>query len=83
MRVQITAKPGQDGLGAFVQDVTRLAPDAGGSAITITATAATIIQAFTRAALGAVLAITVLLLAVLATVALFQFFVLDRKVHYK
>jgi sn-glycerol 3-phosphate transport system permease protein len=28
-------------------------------------------------------AITVVLLAVLATVALFQFFVLDRKVHYK
>ena len=68
VRVQITAKPGQDGLGAFVQDVTRLAPDAGGSAITITATAATIIQAFTRAALGAVLAITVLLLLALRRV---------------
>jgi sn-glycerol 3-phosphate transport system permease protein len=32
---------------------------------------------------GYAAAITVLLLAVLATVALFQFFVLDRKVHYK
>ena len=32
---------------------------------------------------GYAAAITVVLLAVLATVALFQFFVLDRKVHYK
>ena len=32
---------------------------------------------------GYAAAITVLLLAVLATVALFQFFVLDRKVHYQ
>ena len=61
VRVQITARSGQDGLRPFVDDVLRVAPDAGGSAVTIVATADTIIEAFTRAALGAVAAITVLL----------------------
>jgi sn-glycerol 3-phosphate transport system permease protein len=32
---------------------------------------------------GYAAALTVVLLALLATTALFQFFVLDRKVHYK
>ena len=60
VRVQVTAKPGVE-LGLFVQQVEGVAPDAGGSAVTIIATAATIIEAFTRAAVGAVLAITVIL----------------------
>ena len=51
--------------GRFADAVRSVAPDAGGSAITITETAATILGAFRAAAIGAVLAITVLLLAVL------------------
>ncbi len=64
VRVQISAKPGAAaaaGLREFVQQVQSIAPDAGGSAVTIVSTADTIIQAFTRAALGAVVAITVIL----------------------
>ena len=68
VRVQITARSGQDGLRPFVDDVLRVAPDAGGSAVTIVATADTIIEAFTRAALGAVAAITVLLACALRRV---------------
>ena len=67
VRVQITARPGTD-LGAFVQQVATVTPDAGGSAVTIVSTAATIIQAFTRAALGAVLAITIILAVALRRV---------------
>ena len=64
VRVQIAAKPeagGAAGLRQFVEQVRAVVPDAGGSAVTIAATADTIIGAFTRAALGAVLAITLIL----------------------
>ena len=64
VRVQIAAKPdaaAAAGLRQFVAQVQTIAPDAGGSAVTIVSTADTIITAFTRAALGAVLAITVIL----------------------
>ncbi len=63
-RVQITATPeagSSEGLSRFVQQVTAAIPEAGGSAVTIAATADTIISAFERAALGAVLAIAVIL----------------------
>ncbi len=68
MRVQIAAKPeaaSAEGLRRFVDQVSAVAPDAGGPAATILATAQTIISAFERAALGAVLAITLILLAAL------------------
>ena len=64
VRVQITAKPeaaAAAGLRRFVEQVQGVAPDAGGSAVTIAATAETIITAFTRAALGAIVAITIIL----------------------
>jgi uncharacterized protein len=50
------------GLRQFVDQVTRVAPDAGGTAVTIEATSATIIGAFRSAAVSAVLAVAVLLL---------------------
>lgn len=68
IRIQASAKPAArdaDGLEAFVAQVRSVAPQAGGSAVTITETAATIIGAFLTAAIGAVLAIAVLLLALL------------------
>ncbi len=68
VRVQIAAKPeaaSAEGLHRFVEQVASVAPDAGGPAPTIIATAQTIISAFERAALGAVLAITLILLAAL------------------
>lgn len=71
VRVQITAKPeaaAAAGLRAFVKQVQTIAPDAGGSAVTIVSTADTIITAFTRAALGAVLAITIILAVALRRV---------------
>lgn len=49
------------GLAAFVAEVTAVAPQAGGSAVTIEATSGTIVGAFRAAALGALAAITVLL----------------------
>ena len=49
------------GLETFVQQVTRVAPDAGGSAVTIEATSDTIVGAFREAAIYAVLAIAVIL----------------------
>ena len=67
VRVQLTARPGAD-IHAFVEQVTGLAPDAGGTAVTIVATAATIIQAFIQAAVGALLAITVILAVALRRV---------------
>ncbi len=67
VRVQVTARPGVD-FRDFVAEVTALAPDAGGTAVTIVATAGTIIQAFVQAALGALLAITVILALVLRRV---------------
>ncbi|MBC7799173.1 MAG: MMPL family transporter, partial [Gemmatimonadaceae bacterium] len=71
IRVQISAKPDAGsaaGLRAFVDQVRAVLPDAGGPAPTIVATADTIISAFERAALGAVLAIMLLLLAALRRV---------------
>ena len=52
-------------LRRFVEQVRGVAPDAGGAAVTIVGTADTILDAFRRAALGAVLAIAVILLAAL------------------
>ena len=63
-RVQITPKPaasGGPGLTLFVDQVTGEIPDAGGSAVTIIATARTIITAFRNAAIGAIAMIAVIL----------------------
>ena len=63
-RVQISAKPGATGaagLRRFVDQVRDVIPEAGGSAVAIVSTADTIIRAFTRAAIGAVVAILVIL----------------------
>ena len=49
----------------FVQQVSAIAPDAGGSAVTIAATADTIVGAFRQAAIYAVIAIAVILLGLL------------------
>ncbi len=59
-RVQVNPKPEAQtpaGLKTFVQQVTAVAPDAGGSAVTIAATADTIVGAFRQAAIYAVIAI--------------------------
>jgi hopanoid biosynthesis associated RND transporter like protein HpnN len=64
-RVQVNPKPEAQkpqGLKQFVQQVTAVAPDAGGSAVTIEATAETIVGAFRDAAVYAVIAIAVILL---------------------
>ncbi len=53
------------GLHHFVTQVRAIAPNAGGAAVTIVETAATIIGAFRNAAIGALLAIAVLLFAFL------------------
>ena len=71
MRVQISAKPDAaraEGLRAFVDQVSAAVPDAGGPAVTVAATAQTIISAFERAAAGAVLAITLILFLALRRV---------------
>ncbi|HEY0184794.1 MAG TPA: MMPL family transporter, partial [Rhodopila sp.] len=70
-RVQVNPKPeaqNPQGLRTFVQQVTAVAPDAGGSAVTITATADTIVGAFRDAAVYAVIAIAVILLGLLRRV---------------
>lgn len=64
-RLQVDPKP-EDAhsptrLRRFVQDVVAIAPDAGGSAVTIVATSNTIIGAFKSAATYAVIAIAVIL----------------------
>ncbi len=67
-RVQITPKPaasGGPGLNRFVDQVSVAVPEAGGSAVTIIATARTIISAFRDAAIGAILMIAVILFAFL------------------
>jgi hypothetical protein len=56
------------GLHAFVAQVETAAPNAGGSAVGIVETAATIIGAFRSAAIGAICAIAVILLLVLRRV---------------
>jgi uncharacterized protein len=53
------------GLRDFVAAVTAVAPNAGGSAVTILATSETITGAFRSAAIGALIAITVILFAML------------------
>ncbi len=68
-RVQVMGKPAADansaGLRKFVAEVTRIAPEAGGSAVTIEATSATITGAFRKAAVLAAVAITAILVVVL------------------
>lgn len=53
------------GLHRFVAEVSRVAPDAGGTAVTVVATGDTIVAAFRSAAAAALLAITVILLLAL------------------
>ncbi len=68
-RVQALAHPGardsQTGLATFVEAVRGVAPDAGGSAVQIVETAATIVGAFRNAALFALGAIVIILLVTL------------------
>ena len=63
-RVQVLPKPeagSTKGLADFVTEVTEVAPDAGGSAVTIEATSATIVGAFRSAATYAVISIAIIL----------------------
>jgi hopanoid biosynthesis associated RND transporter like protein HpnN len=72
LRVQVTAATGaQDsrGLQDFVGQVQAVAPQAGGSAVQIVETAATIITAFRTALAGAVLAIVAILALLLRRVS--------------
>jgi hypothetical protein len=67
-RIQVLPKPSarnSRGLAQFVDEVTAVAPDAGGSAVTIEATSATIVGSFRTAAVAAVAAIAVILFAAL------------------
>jgi predicted RND superfamily exporter protein len=57
-----------DGLSTFVQQVTEIAPNAGGSAVTIVATAATIVRAFQQAAIYALVALALILFGLLRRV---------------
>ena len=52
-------------LAKFVDQVTALAPDAGGAAVTIEATSRTIVGSFRSAAISALIAITVILFVAL------------------
>ncbi len=68
LRVQVLpteAARSNEGLRAFVAEVARIAPDAGGSAVTILATSNTIVGAFRSAAIGALLAIAAILFVTL------------------
>ena len=63
-RVQVLPKPeagNTKGLAQFVTEVAAVAPDAGGAAVTIEATSATIVGAFRSAAIAAVISIAVIL----------------------
>jgi hopanoid biosynthesis associated RND transporter like protein HpnN len=63
-RVQVMSKPearSSAGLHEFVTQVTAVAPDAGGSAVTIVATSTTIVDAFRSAAIYAMVAIVIIL----------------------
>jgi hopanoid biosynthesis associated RND transporter like protein HpnN len=67
-RVQVlpaTQARSSQGLRQFVSDVESVAPNAGGSAVTIVATSKTIVDAFRDAALIAVASITIILLLAL------------------
>jgi uncharacterized protein len=59
---------GSKGLGEFVAQVTSVAPNAGGSAVTIEATSETIVGAFRTAALTAIVSITIILFIALRRV---------------
>ncbi len=70
-RVQVLSTPearSSKGLAEFVAQVTRIAPNAGGSAVTIEATSATIVNAFRNAAVIAIVSITIILLVALRRV---------------
>jgi hopanoid biosynthesis associated RND transporter like protein HpnN len=70
-RLQVTPRANPDGshdLQGFVEEVARVAPEAGGSAVTIQATSATIVGAFRSAAIYALLAIMTILFVVLRRV---------------
>jgi hopanoid biosynthesis associated RND transporter like protein HpnN len=70
-RLQVNPKPeaqSPQGLKLFVQQVSSVAPEAGGSAVTITATAGTIVGAFREAAIFAVIAIALILFGLLRRV---------------
>ena len=67
-RVQVNPTPetqSPQGLKTFVHQVSAMAPDAGGSAVTIADTADTIVGAFRQAAVYAVIAIAVILFGLL------------------
>lgn len=67
-RVQVVPKRSastSSGLFDFVNEVKSVAPDAGGSAVTVVATSQTIIRAFRTAAIAAVIAIAIILLVAL------------------
>jgi uncharacterized protein len=67
-RVQVlpvAAARNSQGLHRFVAQVTRLAPDAGGTAVTVVASSDTIVGAFRSAAVAALLAIAVILVVAL------------------
>jgi hypothetical protein len=71
VRTQVLSTPqarSSAGLQQFVAQVTAIAPDAGGSAVTIEATSQTIVDAFRDAAIIAVVAITIILLLALRRV---------------
>ena len=70
-RIQVSAKPeaaSPAGLRRFAEQVEQAVPEAGGPAVTIAETAITIIAAFERAAIGALLAIVVILFVALRRV---------------
>jgi hopanoid biosynthesis associated RND transporter like protein HpnN len=61
----VAAARNSQGLHQFVAEVSRVAPDAGGTAVTVVATSDTIVAAFRSAAITAVLAIAVILIMAL------------------
>jgi hopanoid biosynthesis associated RND transporter like protein HpnN len=70
-RIQVVPKPlagSTIGLHEFVAAITAIAPDAGGPAVTIEATSATIVGSFRSAALAALIAITAILFVALRRV---------------
>jgi hypothetical protein len=61
----VAAARNSQGLHQFVAEVTHVAPDAGGTAVTVVATSDTIVGAFRSAAVAALLAIAVILVVAL------------------
>ena len=61
----VAAARNSQGLHRFVAEVTHVAPDAGGTAVTVVATSDTIVGAFRSAAVAALFAIAVILLVAL------------------